>query len=279
MIEDIRTLTDKPVRYVVTTHWHPDHLFGNQAYRDAYPGVTFLAHEETRRLAALRDPKYVESQRKASPAKYRDVLAKNQLPDGSPLPADARAQIVASLPAIEQCAGDTEVDLVLPTSTFKDEVTLKLGKREVRVMHLGRANTAGDALVYVPDAKVLATGDVVVAPTPYAFDAYFAEWLEVLRKIEAIDARVIVPGHGPVMHDLAYVTTLEQLVTSVRAQVAEAVKRGATLEETRAKVDIEPFRRSLAGDDAARNAELKSAFTVPGIARAYQEATGKLEEE
>src|SRR5262249_55078968 len=58
-IDEIRRITPQPVRYVVNTHWHPDHLFGNGPYRDAYPGVVLLAHEETRRLALLRDPQYV----------------------------------------------------------------------------------------------------------------------------------------------------------------------------------------------------------------------------
>ena len=83
-------------------------------------------------------------------------------------------------------------------------MTLRLGKRDVQVMFLGRANTAGDAVVYVPDAKVLATGDIVVHPFPFAFQSYIGEWARVLRKMEAMDAIAIVPGHGPVMRDKAY---------------------------------------------------------------------------
>ena len=67
-------------------------------------------------------------------------------------------------------------------------LTLFLGHREIRLLHFGRGNTAGDVAVYVPDAKVVATGDLVVAPTPYAYGAYLGEWSEGLGKLAALDA-------------------------------------------------------------------------------------------
>jgi glyoxylase-like metal-dependent hydrolase (beta-lactamase superfamily II) len=281
MIADIRRLTPLPVRYVVTTHWHTDHILGNAAFREAFPGVAFVAHEETRRLALKNDPQYVEIQRKT--AKYIEVYeraaATGKLPSGKVVSPDVRAEIALTVPVLKETVGDADVTLVSPTTTFRDALTIYLGTREVRVLHLGRGNTAGDVMVYVPDAKVLATGDVVVAPTPYAYGSYLGEWIDVLKKVEGLEARAIVPGHGPVERDLAYVRSLEALFGSVRAQVADAARAGLSLEQTRAKVDVESFRRAMAGDDAETGLNFRASFVEPGVERAYQEANGKLEDE
>jgi glyoxylase-like metal-dependent hydrolase (beta-lactamase superfamily II) len=281
MIADIRRITPQPVKYVVTTHWHPDHLFGNAAFRDAFPGVTFVAHEETRRLVLAKDGRYVDAQRKG--AKYLDVyrqaLTRGKLPNGNAVTPSQRRQIEDTLPSLEQTWGDSDVELVAPTMAFTRGLTLSLGSRVVEVMHLGRGNTAGDAMVYVPDAKVLATGDVVVAPTPYAFGSYLGEWLDVLARIDAIDARAIVPGHGPVMRDRAYLHSLAELFASTRAQARAAADAGLSLDQTRAKVDLSALRGRFTGGDAALENELDLGFVEPGVERAYEEAKGAFSEE
>ncbi len=242
------------MRYVVNTHWHPDHLFGNGAYRGAFPGVAFLGHAETRRLALLRDPAYVESQRSSEvmSSKIRAALLAGVL-RGKPLEPDDRRELEVTLAALEQTSGDTQVDLVPPTETFTDSVTIHLGKREVLVRHLGRGNTAGDVVVYVPDARVLATGDLVVSPTPYGFGSYPAEWIATLQRLRALGATTLVPGHGPVQKDEGYVDALIGLIESVRAQVGKAVADGATLEQTRARVSLDDWKTRFAGGFGSRD--------------------------
>jgi glyoxylase-like metal-dependent hydrolase (beta-lactamase superfamily II) len=87
MIDDIRRLTDRPVRYVVTTHWHPDHLFGNGAFREVYPHATFMAHAETRRLALKNDGHYITVQRNGAEYIdiYRQALVTGTLSDPTPI--------------------------------------------------------------------------------------------------------------------------------------------------------------------------------------------------
>ena len=282
MIADIRALTDKPVRYVVNTHWHSDHVFGNATYREAFPGVVLLAHAETRRLALKNNPKHVEIQRDMPQyiRKVREALARGTTSRGEAITAKQRMMVTATLPELEQTVGDADVVLEPPQTTFDGGgITVNLGKREVRVMHLGRGNTAGDVVVYVPDAKVVATGDLVVAPTPYAYGSYLSEWSETLKKVEATGATTILPGHGPVEHDWSYVHTLEAMIASVRAQVDEARKAGLTLEQTQKKVDLSSYRKQLAGDDALKGDEFDDGFTAQAVERAYQEAEGKLAEE
>src|SRR5262249_5680158 len=113
-----------------------------------------------------------------------------------------------------------------PNQTFEQAVTVYLGKRQVSVMFLGRGNTMGDAVVYVPDAKVLATGDLVVAPTPYSFGSFLTEWVDTLKKLEALGATTIVPGHGDVQHDTTYINQLIALFQATTAQVKQCVAQG-----------------------------------------------------
>jgi glyoxylase-like metal-dependent hydrolase (beta-lactamase superfamily II) len=181
---------------------------------------------------------------------------------------------------VEQTLGDAQVSLVPPSETFTNGgVTVHLGRREVRVLHLGRGNTAGDVVVHVPDARLVATGDLVVNPTPYGFGSYPAEWIETLRRLLALDAATLVPGHGPVEHDTSYIQSLIGLIEEVRSQVGAAVRDGATLEQTRKRVDLETWRHRFAGADATRDIDFRAAFVEPFVERAYQEAKGTMAEE
>ncbi len=283
MIADVRRLTDKPVRYIVTTHWHPDHNLGNAEYARAFPGVTILAHAETRRLVLKNLPKQVDIQRHSQDTLDQLVAARarGKHKNGSPFTDDERAYLDSTIPPLQATLVDAkELELTPPNATFDGAgVSVFLGKREVRVMHLGRGNTAGDTVVYVPDAKVLATGDLVVSPSPYPEWCYPGEWIETLRKLTEIDAAVIVPGHGAVEHDFAYVKTEMEALTSLRTQVQAAVKAGLTLEQTAAKIDLDAIRRRMAGDDPIKNRNFREEFVATALERAYQEAKGSFSEE
>ncbi len=279
MIADIRALTPKPVRYVVTSHWHPDHLVGNAEFRKVYPDVVFVAHAETKRLVLAKDPPYLEAQRDAPArlARYRKMLATGEKKPGVPLDEATRLELVLGVPELEATVDDVDATLVPPAVTFDgDSLRIDLGNREVHVLHLGRGNTAGDAMVYVPDAGVLATGDAVVAPVPYAYGSYIGEWRTVLRKVRDMHPRLILPGHGPVMRNLDYVDALGTLLASLQEQVDACARQGLSLEETRKKVDLARFRDSFVGQDATQRIVFDQALVEPGVGRAYDEARGTL---
>ena len=279
MIADIRAITTKPVRYIVTSHWHSDHVFGNAAFREAYPDVVFVAHSETRRLVLAKGPLNIDAQRNARAylERYKKILAAGELKPGVPLDAATRAALTLALPELEATVDDSDVTLVPPALTFDGEaLRIDLGHREVLVLHPGRANTAGDAMVYVPDAGVLATGDVLVTPIPYAFGSYIGEWRAVLHKVTGLQPRIILPGHGPVQHDLDYVDKLGTLLAALQDQVNAFAKQGLSLEETRKKVDLKRLRDAFAGQDATQQAVFDQDFVEPGVGRAYEEAHGSI---
>jgi proline racemase len=101
----------------------------------------------------------------------------------------------------------------------------------------------------------------------------------VLRWLVALDASVVVPGHGRIEHDLAYPRTLIALIDSVRTQGAARAKSGVPLAEAKKKVDVASFARDLAGDDPKRRYALDVSFVEPAVERGYEEAQGKLSDE
>ena len=281
MIGDIRKITSKPVRYVVTSHWHPDHLVGNAAFMRTFPGVVQVAHAETRRLALAKDPEQLAIQRdtKGRIERFKQALASGEI-EGKPIDEETRLALKTALPELEATVGDSDVSLDPPALTFEgDSMTIYLGTREVRLLHLGRGNTAGDVLTYVPDANVLATGDVIVAPSPYAYGSYPGEWQAVLRKVSAMRPATLLPGHGPVQHDLDYVQRVSDLLGVLRERVDACAKQGLSLEDTRKKVELSDLRQSFVGDNPVRRSDFDLDFVEPAVARAYEESHGAIGDE
>jgi cyclase len=161
---------------------------------------------------------------------------------------------------------------VPPTVTFDRQMVVDLGRRKVEISLLGRGNTGGDAVIYVPDAKVLMTGDLLVAPTPFAMGSFIDEWIVTMKALAAIDTTTIVPGHGPVEHDKQYMLLVTAALESLSQQAHAAVKQGLTQEQFQKSVDMAKFRGQFAGNDVTRGRNFDEYFVGTGAVRAYREA-------
>jgi cyclase len=131
----------------------------------------------------------------------------------------------------------------------------------VQIKFLGRGNTTGDAVVYLPKEKIAVVGDLVVYPIPYLYDGYPVEWIQTLQNLAALDADTIVPGHGPVMHDKTHVYLIRDLLKSAVDQMNVKLRQtgpalSQTLDDVKGAVDLSPFRQRFAGNDT----ELGAAF-------------------
>ena len=254
-IAQIRQWTDKPVRWLVNTHWHQDHNGGNKDYMDAFPGLAIAAHPATREMIANTSPNVSkEMLDQAVPLHERLTkrLETGKEDDGKPLTDERRAITVKRLAQIDEVAVAAKTfSYQLPTLTFDREMTIDLGDREVRVMHLGRGNTAGDVVAYLPKEKILMTGDLVVSPVPFAFDGYPVEWIETLEKMDRMDAALIVPGHGDVMRDKAYprmvIEVMKAIVEQVQAQLR--VNNDMPMADVKKAIDLKAFRDKFSGGD------------------------------
>jgi cyclase len=283
MADEIRRRTDKPVRYLVHTHWHLDHIAADAVFRDAFPGVVFVSTTFTRRKMAEKQIPYLRDLEKtdAGYVQYlQERVASGKLRDGSPMPGELKRYLESQIDDVRLEASElADAEVVLPAVTFENELRIHLGKREVRVAFLGKGNTAGDAVVIVPNARVVATGDLLVAPVPYGYGCHPAEWIRTLDALTAIDAAAIVPGHGPVQRDWGYAKKVAALLGEIERQVGEQVRRGATLEQTQEAVDLSTSKKGFAGDRFDRGAAFDDFFVRSAVDRAYQEAKGAMAEE
>jgi glyoxylase-like metal-dependent hydrolase (beta-lactamase superfamily II) len=241
-IAQIRQWTKLPVRYLLNTHWHPDHQRGNSVYVDAFPGLAIVAHRETAKLMAAYDA----ANRERYPQRLqsmKETLAKK--PDAElQKTVEGRSRVLAELERSR---------LQLPTLTFDSELTVDLGNRTVEIRHAGIGDTLGDAWAYLPKEQILVTGDVLVAPVPCFFAGYPEQLAHSLRGLLQLDVKAIVPGHGEVMHDQTYLRAVLEMVETIVGQVNAAIVRigslSATLEAVRPQIDVTEYRRRFAGDD------------------------------
>jgi cyclase len=274
-IAEIRRLTPKPVRYLVNTHWHPDHHLGNAEYRAAFPAITIISTPETRANMIARFPVYLGQMKSFAPTDtmLRKALAAGKTSKGVALTEEQ--QVMWKLAVNDYAEFYPEVShakLEAPNLVFEDSLTVTLGKRVVKLVHPGRGNTAGDAYVYVPDVNTLITGDLVTLPCPFAFGSFLGDWVRALDQMKALHAEVIVPGHGDIQHDYDYIDRVRELLVFTRAKVGAAVEQGLSLEDTRKRVDLSEFKQRFSGGDVVRAQGFDSWFAGVGVERAYEEA-------
>ena len=282
-IAALRKLTTKPVKYVINTHGHDDHIMGNQAYRDAYPAVEFIAHANTRDYlptTGLNNRKQAMSEQgyPGFIAALKSRLAKNESVFGGTMDEEERATYASDIKIAERyMAENPPVEIVLPTITFIDRLTLHSGKRVIDIRYLGRGHTSGDIVVYLPNERIVVAGDLVMAPVPYVGSpqSHPADWSKTLEKLLALDPATIIPGHGPVLRDQSYVKSLVKLFASIADQVQAAVARGETLEQTRKSVHLTELQQLFAGNSRMRKLIFMNYVAGGGVEAAYLDATSK----
>ena len=275
-IAQIRQWTDKPVAYLLNTHFHNDHNNGNKTYLDAFPSLAIIAHEETKKDMELIQPGNVERMPQQLAATIT-ALKQGKLQNGRVLTEDEKKQAQELLPGMERREAEFKTLVYQsPTLTFTDKLNIDLGNREVQVRHLGRGNTPGDTVVYLPKEKILIAGDLLVHPIPDIGDVYPFEWVQNLQNRAQLDAETIVPGHGPVLHGKAYLYQVTDLLKSaveqVRARIRQIGHPGFhSLDEVKGSVDLTPFRVKFAGDDKDLQAEFDD-MTVHLVKIVFNEA-------
>ena len=261
VIAEIRKLTPKPVRTLINSHWHQDHWSGNAEYVKAFPGLRIISSEQTRAyMSRMGSPFFAASLERNGVTPKREELEAairtGKLADGSPLTPEVRARKERSLAKVEQFAAEVRsLSRVLPNFVYQDDMTLWSGPREFRLMSLTGDATASTVL-YLPGNEILITGDVLVSPEdgkgppPWTTNSYsVTPWLESLQRLDALDAKAIVPGQGPVMHDKTYLRRTIELFAAIIDQVHSALERGImNPKDVRAAVHVDPIGLAYAPD-------------------------------
>jgi cyclase len=231
IVEHLRGMTGKPVRYVVNTHFHWDHWHGNEVYPAAYPGAEIVTNQITREAMVMKGQKRIGDHRRQMPADIAKLEADVAAATGEP-----RAQLERDLKLAQAYLAEVNaLKPVLPTIAFEQTMKLYRRDREIHLLHLGRAHTAGDVFVYLPKEKVVITGDAVIGWTPFMGDGYPEDWAGTLDRLAQLDFTHIIMGHGAVA-DRGWLRVFRGYVGDMVAAVREEAATGATLDEVKQRV-------------------------------------------
>jgi glyoxylase-like metal-dependent hydrolase (beta-lactamase superfamily II) len=236
VIERVRKVTDKPIKYVLLTHYHAVRVLG----ASGYPGAAIMSSDATLGMIAERGKQDMDSEIGRFPRLFR---------------------------AVETIPG-----LTWPTITFPDQMSVWLGKREVRIMHIGRGHTAGDVIAYVPDADVVFSGDLVEYHSAcYCGDAHFTDWPTTLERLAEFEAKAIVPGRGAALTDPKMVADgiamTGDFLSTLFGSAQDSVAKGLSLKEAfdAAREVMDPKFASFA---------IYEHCLPFNVSRAYDEARG-----
>jgi len=281
LISWLRETSEKPVRFLVNTHWHGDHVQGNAAYRQAFgKTLQIIGHRSLREDVPGRAATGAEEQAgryETAIAEAKGRLEKGEARDGSSLDDSGKEELARQIDhAKNVLAGLRAASFVAPDLTYERRLDFHRNGRTVELHHF-RAHTRGDTVLFLPQEKILITGDLL-DDLPYGGHGYPTEWIKTLETLETFDFETLVPGHGPVFKGKEQLHLILALVRSIVSQTETAVANGKTLEETQESLDLSTFREQLAGDDAVAQRNFEH-FMPETIARAWAEAQGELTDE
>ncbi len=221
VIAAIRKTTDKPIRYVLDSHHHGDHAYGNAVF--AKEGATIIASASTAKLLRINGPKEFEDAKKD------------------------RKDIAASY-------------LKVPDLIFDEKLVFDDKKQRVEIYFFGHAHTAGDALLYLPKHKILCTGDACTnGPFNYMGHSDSASWIRVLEKAQQLDVQIVCPGHGP-LTDKSVLGKQRRYFVELREQVKKGIAAGKEFEDILKSIDM-PWHKEWTGIEAnTRKNETRHVF-------------------
>jgi glyoxylase-like metal-dependent hydrolase (beta-lactamase superfamily II) len=233
--EELKEITDKPIRHVVLTHFHFDHAHGSQIYA---PEVDIIGHEYTHEMIATGESingRTYTTMMAGLPDELEGLRRQiREAPDGT-----ARIDLERQLRIRENFSdASASVTPVPPKTTLSDRMTSYHGGREFRFMYLGRGHTGGDLLVHIPEEGVLITGDLLLEGLPYMGDGYFRDWPGTLEKLKELDFEVMLPGHGLPFADRTRIDTLQGYMEDFGSQVTDLFTKGASAGEAAEKIDM-----------------------------------------
>jgi cyclase len=243
LLEDLKLITDKPVRTVVNTHFHYDHTNGNSVFP---PEVRIIGHEYVRTAILTfnvleREP-YRTSQVTRLPAQIESL--QKQITGESD--ATRKAALEKQLAEAQAFSNDLrEVKPTPPNVTYSSKMTLYEGGREIQLLFLGRGHTGGDTVIYLPKERIVGTGDLMENQIAYMGDGFFDEWIATLEALKRLDFTLILPGHGTPFSDKRLIAAFQSYLADVTEKVAGLRRQGVSPEDAAQRMDLTSHQKDF----------------------------------
>jgi glyoxylase-like metal-dependent hydrolase (beta-lactamase superfamily II) len=264
LLDSIRVVSDKPITALINSHFHYDHANGVPAFGS---DVEIIGHEYTR--AKLADDPMNEQTFLSSLRRFDNTVTRleQELAEAS---RNERAELETQLEFWRaHVRAQDKIDPVPPTVSVSDRMTLYKGGREIQIHFFGRAHTGGDIGIYLPEEKILFTGDMLLGGISYMGDGYVSEWADTLQRLKQLDFEMVLPGHGPSFLDRERIDYVQSYYTDLTAEVVRLKGIGYSAEEAAARADLRQHADTLGVTQIGANAE--------AVARMYALLNGTIE--
>ena len=247
----IRSVTKKPVKYLVFTHWHFDHNNGTIAYKDSFPGITIISERESQKFIELNAVWW--SRRSAANGSTKRIglagleaqLASGKDTSGTLLSKEKLDKLRQTVSQRQNELKElSELKVITPDKTFDGLMTVDLGNKKVEIRDRGKANSPHDVTIYLPNEQVLFTGDILVqSPLPYLGASWPVAWVKVLSQLEKIPIKAMVMGHGPVQKDHRYTRQVREFLETAMKKVEALIRQGKTIEQVQETISMDEFKK------------------------------------
>ena len=241
LLESIKSVSSKPVRYLINTHYHFDHTHGNQVFPQE---VEIIGHQYTRdRLSGEFGNVLEESTFLSFTEGVPGQIAALRRQLDQSTDAEERARLQSQL-ATQQAHMNSVADIepTPPNITIEDSMTIYQavpgGGREIQILHLGRGHTGGDVVVFLPEEKIVYAGDMVGRNLIYMGDAYLNEWPQALERLKALDFETLLSGHGPVVNGKERIEAFQAYQRDLWIRTESMKQLGLTAEQTAEQIDM-----------------------------------------
>jgi len=237
LVSDVKAVTPKPVRYVVDSHYHYDHSFGNQIFA---PDAQVIGHDNTRRrmLTNVMEQYTFLNSVQPVPARVEQLRQRIAQESDAQQKAALERQVANALAYLEQVK---EVKVTPPNLTFETTMTLVRGGREIRIVYLGRGHTDTDVVVFLPKERIVCTGDLMESIVSYMGDSYPEDWIATLERLKTLDFDTVMPGHGVVFKGKNKITAFQKYLRDVITQVTALRKQGVPADQAATRVDVTAY--------------------------------------
>lgn len=274
-IAKLKAITPHPVTFVLNTHWHYDHCIGNYEFKLAFPDCKFLMHDSTDHFMRTNVKALIATDLETSKQGIADTerqLNERKTPNGHPMTGSMIPYWEQTLrEGKEQMANYRPVKEVPADISISNQITIPWGRFTLVIKQVGKnAHSEGDLVVWIPETRLLISGDLIAGPVPYETNGNPWGMVEAIQQIIDMNPSIVIPGHGIVHHDLAYVRLVKDAYEAYLREAEKAVINKIPLKEAVAYIKLDDLDFKFTHDDDLHKWAFRSFFKGQIIYRVYQ---------